>query len=849
MDKRKSYQEIRTLFKGYFMSNGHKLVSSSGLVPNDKTLLFANSGMVQFKDIFTGKEQTNLTRATTIQKCIRAGGKHNDLDNVGYTNRHHTFFEMLGNFSFGDYFKEEAIYFAWHFLTGELGLSKERLHITVFEEDKEAAEMWRKLTGFAEEKIIKIKTNDNFWSMGPTGPCGPCSEIFYDYGDEIQGGLPGTQNQDGPRYTEIWNLVFMQYNQIDENTRVPLDKKSIDTGMGLERLISVLEGKTDNYETSLFHELIRYSKSVIGKTSKDDIVYRILADHARSIAFLMADGVHPSSEGRGYVLRRIIRRALRHLYMCGYKGGDLPKITAKVVELMEEEYPELSDARDLIHSLTHGEEEKFMETLPVGMKFLESEMSTIKQGDSLSAEKAFMLYDTFGFPLDITNDVLKTNNFSEVSDEDFEVQMNIQKTRSKKSWKGSGDVTQNEDLIQFASGFKATIFEGYNKSEGESTILGIFENFVVLDKTCFYPEGGGQIGDIGFINQIQVLDTIKIKDVILHLVASVNGMKLGEGVKAEVLVEERIASANAHSATHLLHHFLREKFGESVVQKGSLVERNKLRFDFSLSRPITAEEIYELESLVNQEIAKGLKPEIKLTTLEKAKKEGAIAFFGEKYGSEVRTMKLGHSFELCGGIHAENSNQICAFKIISEGSVASGIRRIEAITGKIALSYLLYTGYNLELLRSKFRLSKTSDDFKNEFARQDPSVAEVSSLQQKITMQEKEITNLKVEIALQKEGIKNGDFYIKCIKDVSQEVAKTLLTKLKEKAKVVILFITLGEVGTLFVLSSSKELNASEIGKNINLTMQGKGGGGMDFANFGGIKTKYTEDDILKILS
>jgi alanyl-tRNA synthetase len=843
-----NYQEIRNLFKTYFRRNEHSLVSSSNLVPKDPTLLFTNSGMVQFKDIFTGAEKTNLKRATTIQKCIRAGGKHNDLENVGFTNRHHTFFEMLGNFSFGDYFKEEAIYFAWKFLRQELGLSEEKLYITVFHEDEEAFKIWQKLSGFNEDKILKIKTNDNFWSMGPTGPCGPCSEIFYDYGEGIFGSLPGTENQDGPRYTEIWNLVFMQFNQVDEKTRTSLAQKGIDTGMGLERLVSVIEGKTDNYQTSLFSDLIHYSKSIIGRASNGDLAYRILADHARSTAFLIADGIHPSSEGRGYVLRRIIRRALRHLYNIGYKGGEFARITAKVIDLMSSEYSELEDARNLIISLSHDEEERFLATLPTGMKFLETEMRAMKEGEGLSPEKAFMLYDTFGFPLDITNDILKSNNLKEVKDEDFEEQMRVQKERSKKSWKGSGDEKISEEIINFASSFPKTEFEGYEKVQMKAKILGIFNNYVVLEKTCFYPEGGGQISDVGFLNDIPVLDVVKIKNIILHKLISNSGLEVGKEVELKVNEEERMTSASAHSATHLLHHFLREKFGESVVQKGSLVERNRLRFDFSFNRPLTGEEIYEIESLINFEIAKGMPSLTKITTLEEAKKEGAIAFFGEKYEEEVRTMKIGKSHELCGGIHILNTNQICAFKVIEEGSVASGVRRIEALTGKKALEYMLYAGYNLESLRANFKMPRISENVGREDIAKDESLNEVFNLQQKLIAKNKEIAELMLKIAEKQEGILKGNFYIKCASGLNAELSKQLISRLKNKAKVLILSCENEGRLTLYISSNEKEISAVEIGKNLSSKLGGKGGGNAEFANFGGIMQSLTEEKLAQML-
>lgn len=843
------YSDIRNSFKTYFGKNEHHIVPSSNLVPNDASLLFTNSGMVQFKDIFTGAEKASFKRATTVQKCIRAGGKHNDLENVGFTNRHHTFFEMLGNFSFGDYFKEEAIYFAWKFLTEELKLSKEKLYITVFHEDEEAFNIWKNLTGFADEKIIKIKTNDNFWSMGPTGPCGPCSEIFYDYGSKIQGGLPGSAEQDGARYTEIWNLVFMQYNQIDENTRIPLEKKGIDTGMGLERLISVLEDKTDNYDTSLFAELIHFSKDVIGKYSENNMAYRILADHARSTAFLIADGIHPSSEGRGYVLRRIIRRALRHLYMIGYKGGDFHKITGKVIELMGLDYPELEENRNLISSYARQEEEKFMSTLPTGMKFLENEIGVLSPEKSLEPKKAFMLYDTFGFPIDITNDILISNKLKPVSEEDFEKEMAIQKERSKQSWKGSGDAVQKPQLIEFASSFAKTTFEGYENLEGSATILGIFEDFIILNKTSFYPEGGGQIGDIGLISNIPVLDAIKLKDVILHKLASISGLKVGENVTYSVSKSARKSAQNAHSAHHLLHHFLRELFGETVVQKGSSVGRDKLRLDFSFNRSLTSEEIRKIENLINAEIAKGNEVKTEIAKIEDAKKQGAIAIFGEKYGEEVRVLKIGKSIELCGGTHVHSSSEICAFKIISEGAVASGIRRIEALTGENALNYMVYASSNLENLRSNFKLAKVNPIFlENPEISEDGAVSEVLNLVSQIQNLKSFNAKLQLNLATQKEGLLHKDCYIKCVSNLDSELTKQLINNLKAKAKAIIIFNEHEGKGTLTVFSSIPEIKANEIGKKIAEKFEGKGGGKTDFANFGGLNSLLNEGQIADLI-
>lgn len=846
--------DIRSAFKSFFKINEHTILPSSNLVPNDPTLLFTNSGMVQFKDIFTGIQKTNLKRATTVQKCIRAGGKHNDLDNVGYTNRHHTFFEMLGNFSFGDYFKEEAIYFAFKFLTTELRISKERLYFTVFHEDAESFNIWQKLTGFGEDKILKIKTNDNFWSMGPTGPCGPCSEIFYDYGDGVEGGLPGTANENGARYTEIWNLVFMQFNQVDENTKVPLKQTGVDTGMGLERLISVLENKVDNYKTTLFENIIKYSKDVIGKHSKDNIAYRILADHVRSTAFLIADGVMPSSEGRGYVLRRIIRRALRHLYMIGYRGGDFHKITDHIVNLMGEVYPELEEARSLIHIHAKSEEEKFISTLPQGMKFLENEIKNLKQGEKLETKKAFMLYDTFGFPLDITNDILTSNNLNSIPEEDFEKEMEKQREKSRESWSGSGDAKQDESLLNFASNFAKTEFLGYDLLTLKSKVLGIQDDYIILEKTIFYPEGGGQIADAGTIDVIPVLDVIKINNVILHKLASVSGLKVGEHVDLTVAQDARKDAQNAHSATHILHYILRNKLGEIITQKGSFVGRNKLRFDFSFNRALTQEEIVQIELDVNNFITAGLQSSCSIKKLEEAKKQGAVALFGEKYEDNVRVVEIGNSIELCGGTHVSSSSEIMGFKITLETAVASGIRRIEAITGSEAIKYMLYASQNLEHLRSTFKLSKVSKEFFDlkEGVIKDEIINEVETLKTKIKNLEDDISNFKVNYAVSSNGINHKNYHIKTFQSLDSDIVKKAINKLKpsfeDKVLIIFSWFQEEEKGMLYISSALSGIDAKNLCNIISEKFGGKGGGSKEFASIGGIKQNISYSELTQLL-
>ena len=714
----KLHQQIRNQFTEFFQNNSHAIVRSSPLTPEDSTLLFTNSGMVQFKDYFAGNLESPHKRATTVQKCVRAGGKHNDLDNVGYTNRHHTFFEMLGNFSFGDYFKEEAIEFAWNFLTNEVKLDKNRLHITVYHTDDEAYVIWKKFV--SEDKIIKISTKDNFWQVGNVGPCGPCSEIFYDYGDAIFGDRPGTKNEDGARFTEIWNLVFMQ-NFIHENgTITDLPKKNIDTGMGLERLLSVLEGTVDNYSTTLFRELIGEISDItkiqpssnlftangdISKFSQNDFALRILSDHIRSISFLIADGVLPSNEGRGYVLRRIIRRALKSAYFAGVKTSFLPHISQVLINQMGKTYGELNQARELILAQTLSEEEKFMELLPRGIRVLEKEASSHIKNGVLAGDFAFKLYDTYGFPLDITLEIAQKYGVKTIDEKAFEREMEIQQQRSKKSWKTTND-TELDVLKKAISHLPETEFLGYDSLKCEAKTLYIQDSCVVFDRTVFYAESGGQSSDAGTISGIQVLDVQKIDGRFIHYLAENLPSNLQ---KVEMIVDagnRQNISAN-HTATHLLHSVLRQKYGEALVQKGSSVRHDGFRFDFSHSKPITLAEIHEIELAVNARIAENLQTTVRICSKNDAEKLGAMALFGEKYGDSVRVISAGDSVELCGGIHVKSTGEIGFFKIISHGAVASGVRRIEAKTRMEAISHIHKIENEQAEIKEKFKATSS----------------------------------------------------------------------------------------------------------------------------------------------
>ncbi len=710
---KKTLRDTRETFINYFKKNGHQIVSSSSLIPqNDPTLMFANSGMVQFKNVFTGIESRNYNKATTSQKCVRAGGKHNDLENVGYTPRHHTFFEMLGNFSFGDYFKEKAIFYAWELITKDFGLAKDKLCVTVYSEDQEAFNLWKKIAGFDESKIIKISTSDNFWSMGDTGPCGPCSEIFYDHGAHLFGGPPGSKDQDGDRFIEIWNLVFMQYEQVSKEKRINLPKPSVDTGMGLERITAVLQGTHDNYEIDIFKELVNLSAEITNTKVNNKTIasHRVISDHLRSSCFLIADGLMPSNEGRGYVLRRIMRRAMRHANTLGSKNFILSEMVDHLITNMSTEYNELKRAKDLIKETIINEEEKFESMLSKGMKIIKDEMSNIKD-KKLSGEIAFKLYDTYGFPLDLTQDYFKPFNIS-VDTKQFYQLMEKRKEEARKSWKGSGSDKIEQIWYELKDKFGATEFVGYNLEKTEAKIISIIKDgkeyknlkkeysaILLTNQTCFYAEAGGQVGDRGSIKTetgvFKVEDTQKFfGSLFVHIGVLIDGeININQDSILEVDKSRREKIKSNHSATHLLHAALREELGTHVTQRGSYVGPDRLRFDFSHSKQINDIELNKINIRVNNFIKQDARVITRLMSPAKAINEGAMALFGEKYGDEVRVISMGNnnkifSLELCGGTHVDKISKIGEFSIVSESSISSGVRRIEALRGDELKVYL-----------------------------------------------------------------------------------------------------------------------------------------------------------------
>ncbi|WP_020086489.1 alanine--tRNA ligase [Hyphomicrobium zavarzinii] len=717
--------EIRRAFLEYFKAAGHEVVPSSPLVPrNDPSLMFTNAGMVQFKNVFTGQETRPYVRAASSQKCVRAGGKHNDLDNVGYTARHHTFFEMLGNFSFGDYFKERAIELAWNLITKEFGLDAKRLSVTVYHEDDEAHAIWKKLTGFGDDKLIRIATKDNFWQMGDTGPCGPCTEIFYDHGPKIPGGPPGSPDADGDRFIEIWNLVFMQFEQLPSGERINLPKASVDTGMGLERIAAVLQGTHDNYEIDLFRNLIATIRDECRKLGASDHpegvdvkpARRVIADHLRATSFLIADGVLPSNEGRGYVLRRIMRRAMRYAHQLGCNDPLMYRLVPSLVREMGAAYPELGRAEALITETLKLEETKFKKTLGNGLKLLGEASASLKKGDVFPGDVAFKLYDTYGFPLDLTEDALRARDIA-VDTKGFDSAMAKQKEEARRAWKGSGEAATEEIWFEIKEETGATEFLGYDTEVAEGEIRAIVaggkpvkalkageEGALILNQTPFYGESGGQVGDEGVIRGakgalFRVTDTQKkLGDLFVHFGKVEKGsFKSGEAVELEVDHERRTATRANHSATHLLHEALRQVLGLHVAQKGSLVSPERLRFDFVHQKPMTADEIAEVEKLANEIVLQNSPVETRLMALEDAKASGAMALFGEKYGDEVRVVSMGDaapgankawSVELCGGTHARRTGDIGLVKVVAESASSAGVRRIEALTGDGARAYL-----------------------------------------------------------------------------------------------------------------------------------------------------------------
>ena len=883
----KTLNEIRNAFLKYFEKNDHTIVDSSNLVPNnDPTLMFANSGMVQFKNVFTGLEKRDYVRATTSQKCVRAGGKHNDLENVGYTPRHHTFFEMLGNFSFGDYFKDQAIELAWNLVTKDFGIDKNRLYITVFHEDDEAFNFWKKIAGLSENRIIRIPTSDNFWSMGETGPCGPCSEIFFDHGDKLKGGLPGTKDQDGDRYIEIWNLVFMQFEQVAKDKRINLPKPSVDTGMGLERIAALLQGTHDNYETDHFKKIISATSEVVKKKPDQNNLssFRVIADHLRASSFLIAEGVLPSNEGRGYVLRRIMRRGMRHSHLLGSKEPIFYEIFKTLMDEMSGNYPELKRAEALIKETLKMEEEKFLILLDRGMKILDEE--TTKIDKVLPGEVAFKLYDTYGFPLDLTQDILK-NKSLEIDHKKFDALMMQSKELAKKNWKGSGDSAIDDIWFAIRDKLGATEFLGYETDQAEGVVQSLLKNneqvetlksgdegMIILNQTPFYAESGGQVGDTGEINtnnfKFEVSDVQKkLGDLFVHYGKVISGeIKINESVELKIDIERRENIRAYHSATHLLHESLRRVLGTHVTQKGSLVEADRLRFDFSHMKPISPEEIEKIESFVNSMVDTKSEVKTRLMTPKEAVDNGALALFGEKYGDEVRVLSMGDeknkyfSTELCGGTHVRNTGDIGKFKIISQSSIAAGIRRVEALREKQLDDYL----------KNKEKLSDLSNQ-KNE-----ETIKELSEkiiklgakpyLDKKkpaeiIKELTKQLDNLSIGSILEDktknivkdETIKGVKVRLQKIEDLSPKELRKLIDKGKKELVegIVIIFASKDDkIGLAVGVTNSlvKKYNAVDFAKKGSEIIKGKGGGGRpDFAQAGGVEISKIDEALEKLKS
>jgi alanyl-tRNA synthetase len=886
----KTLTECRSIFKSFFSKNSHQVVDSSPLVPqNDPTLMFTNSGMVQFKNVFTGLEKLPFKRATTSQKCVRAGGKHNDLENVGYTPRHHTFFEMLGNFSFGDYFKESAIQYAWELITKEYKISKDRLTVTVFHDDDEAFNFWKKISGLHDNRIIRIKTNDNFWSMGDTGPCGPCSEIFFDHGDHLKGGPPGSPDQDGNRFVEIWNLVFMQFEQVSKDKRINLPRPSVDTGMGLERITAVLQDTHDNYQIDLFKNIIKSAEDFIKvKISEKNIPsYRVIADHIRATAFLIADGVLPSNEGRGYVLRRIMRRAMRHAFTL---GSDLPvlyKILPTLISEMSSEYPELKRANSLISENLKLEEERFSLMLKTGMKILNTEITSVKN-NKLSGEIAFKLYDTYGFPLDLTQDFLKDKKII-VDEDQFNHLMLESKKIARASWKGSGSDKTSKIWFELKEKYGSTEFLGYNSDASQGVILSIVNNdkeiesykensevAIILNQTPFYGESGGQVGDKGYIYnsnfKFEVTDTKKMfGDFYIHYGKIISGeVKKGDQADLKIDIIKRQNIRAYHSATHLLHEALRKTLGNHVTQKGSYVGPDRLRFDFSHNKPISDQEISKINDCVNQVVQQKSDVQTRLMTPKAAVSEGALALFGEKYGEEVRVLTMGmdgnkpFSIELCGGTHVKNTSEIGKFSVIGQSPVAAGIRRIEALRDVQLDEYLKNRGreqeeMNQSKLNQVNELEKKIKDLggDNKEIKESEPLARIAILKKvledlevkKILLDKdknifKDIDHNKISIRFQK----LIDYPVKRIQSFIEEQKKQV------NKKIIILYcLNEGKVTIAVGVTNDliNEYDASKIAKEVGIILGGKGGGGRkDFAQASGgsdsSKINFSFEEILK---
>ena len=863
-----SVNDIRTTFLDFFEKNNHTVVNSSPLVPrNDPTLMFTNSGMVQFKNQFLGQEVRSYNRATTAQKCVRAGGKHNDLDNVGYTARHHTFFEMLGNFSFGDYFKEEAIKYAWDLITKEFEIDKNRLYVTVYHTDDEAANIWKKYAGLSDDRIIKIASDDNFWRMGPTGPCGPCTEIFYDHGDSVFGGPPGSPDEDGDRFIEIWNVVFMQNEQFSDGTLKPLKMQSIDTGMGLERIAALLQGSHDNYDTDLMRDLIEASANAtnVDPYGEQNTHHRVIADHLRSTSFLIADGILPSNEGRGYVLRRIMRRAMRHAHLLGAKDPIMHQLVPALVRQMGQAYPELGQAQAMIEESLLLEETRFKTTLDRGLKLLDEETKTFVSGSTLSGQTAFKLYDTFGFPLDLTQDALREKGV-DVDVEGFNHAMSEQKAKARAAWVGSGEVADESIWFDLADKYGATDFLGYDTNTSEGQILALLQDgnlvdkvsegdevMVVLNQTPFYAESGGQIADNGFIsiekNKINITDVKKKAGIFIHIGKVISG-EISSGASAELFVNDVIRSGicNSHTATHLLNEALRTQLGDHIAQRGSLNAENRLRFDFSHSKSMTQSELREVELEVNNLIRQNSTVETRIMTPDDARKLGAQALFGEKYGDEVRVVSMGikkdsgkgltgntYSLELCGGTHVQRTGQIGAFALIGESASAGGVRRIEAFTGKTAE---LYHAEQTRILNELASIFKTKSE---------NVIDRVKSLLDERKLLQSEIIDLRKAVAMGSNDeaqnvikVNNFNFYAQTFDDLPSKDLRSLVDEHKNRlgSAVILLISGAGGKAAISVGVTSDlvdKVNAVDLVKIAAIELGGKGGGGRpDMAQAGG---------------
>ncbi|EAJ4645948.1 alanine--tRNA ligase [Campylobacter upsaliensis] len=833
--------DIRAQFLNFFASKGHEITPSSPLVPDDASLLFTNAGMVPFKNIFTGEvPRPTPPRKTSCQTCIRAGGKHNDLDNVGYTARHHTFFEMLGNFSFGDYFKKEVIAYAWEFVTEVLKLPKERLYVTVHEKDDEAYTLWQ--AHIEKERIYRFGDKDNFWQMGDTGPCGPCSEIFYDQGEEHFHSSEDYMGGDGDRFLEIWNLVFMQYERSSDGTLSPLPKPSIDTGMGLERVYAIKEGKLSNFDSSLFMPLINQIASLCGRAYvyESGASYRVIADHIRSSAFLLAQGVSFDKEGRGYVLRRILRRALRHGYLLGLKEPFMYKLVDVLCELMGGHYAYLNEKKEAIKEQIKLEEERFLSTIEKGIELFNEELA--KTQNIFSGEIAFKLYDTYGFPLDLTQDMLREKGLS-IDEECFERLMSEQKERAKAAWKGSGDKAVSGDFKILLERFGKNEFVGYTQKACESQILALLdENFkmqeklhkgqtgwVFLDKTPFYANSGGQVGDKGFLGENEISDTQKFFELNLSKITAKNELKLDEKLLAHIDEGKREQIARHHSATHLLHYALRKILGAHIAQAGSLVEFNKLRFDFNHPKALTKEELEKIENLVNEMISSSYPALLEEMSLDDAKKSGAIALFSEKYENKVRVLSLGESKELCGGTHVNNSAEIGSFFILKESGVSAGVRRIEAVVSKAAHAYAKNALKELESLKIELK----NNDL----------LSGISKLKNEILKLKNELKNSN-QNELKSENVKGVQI---CIAKVENGDIKAMIDHFKNQFEKAVILLIQEKEGKISLAAGVKNapLKAGNLVKNIAMILGGNGGGKDDFATAGG-KDLTKIDEALK---